>query len=106
MAQKVIAVIGATGAQGGGLVSAILKDGAFAVRALTRDPSKPSATVSASGRRKASLPAFGSGRTSRGSWMVLVSSGVVGHTAHLPMVMPASLVRASISTNLACCVHS
>jgi uncharacterized protein YbjT (DUF2867 family) len=38
--QKVIAVAGATGAQGGGLARAILADpeGGFAVRALTRDP--------------------------------------------------------------------
>ena len=38
--KKIIAVIGATGAQGGGLVRAILADpsGGFAVRALTRDP--------------------------------------------------------------------
>ncbi len=37
--RKVIAVLGATGAQGGGLVRAILSDtsGEFAVRALTRD---------------------------------------------------------------------
>ncbi len=37
---RIIAVVGATGAQGGGLVRAILEDpeGAFAVRALTRDP--------------------------------------------------------------------
>jgi uncharacterized protein YbjT (DUF2867 family) len=36
---KIIAVVGATGAQGGGLVRAILEDeeGVFAVRALTRD---------------------------------------------------------------------
>jgi uncharacterized protein YbjT (DUF2867 family) len=40
MARKIIAVAGATGAQGGGLVRAILADpgGGFAVRALTRDP--------------------------------------------------------------------
>ncbi len=39
--RKVIAVVGATGAQGGGLARAILADpgGGFAVRALTRDPS-------------------------------------------------------------------
>ncbi len=39
MTKKIIAVVGATGAQGGGLVRAILADesGAFAVRALTRD---------------------------------------------------------------------
>lgn len=40
MATKTIAVVGATGAQGGGLVRAILADpsGGFAARALTRDP--------------------------------------------------------------------
>jgi len=41
MTKKVIAVAGATGAQGGGLVRAILadKEGGFAARAITRDPS-------------------------------------------------------------------
>jgi uncharacterized protein YbjT (DUF2867 family) len=40
MADKsIIAVLGATGSQGGGLARAALADGAFAVRALTRDPS-------------------------------------------------------------------
>ena len=40
MAGKIIAVAGATGAQGGGLVRAILADksGGFTARALTRDP--------------------------------------------------------------------
>lgn len=40
MSQKTIAVIGATGAQGGGLVRAILNDpdGGFAARAVTRNP--------------------------------------------------------------------
>ena len=40
MNKKIIAVVGATGAQGGGLVRAILNDpsGGFAVRAITRDP--------------------------------------------------------------------
>jgi uncharacterized protein YbjT (DUF2867 family) len=40
MEKKTIAVLGATGAQGGGLVRAILADprGGFAVRAITRDP--------------------------------------------------------------------
>jgi uncharacterized protein YbjT (DUF2867 family) len=39
--KKIIAVIGATGAQGGGVVRAILNDhdGLFAARAITRDPS-------------------------------------------------------------------
>jgi uncharacterized protein YbjT (DUF2867 family) len=43
--KKVIAVVGATGAQGSGLVRAILGDphGGFAVRALTRDPNSASA---------------------------------------------------------------
>ncbi len=38
--KKIIAILGATGSQGGGLARAILKDrmGVFAVRALTRDP--------------------------------------------------------------------
>jgi uncharacterized protein YbjT (DUF2867 family) len=40
VSKKTIAVVGATGAQGGGLVRAILADpsGGFAARALTRDP--------------------------------------------------------------------
>lgn len=40
MQKKIIAVVGATGAQGGGLARAILadQDGEFAVRALTRKP--------------------------------------------------------------------
>jgi uncharacterized protein YbjT (DUF2867 family) len=43
--KKIIAVIGSTGTQGGGLVRAILADpnGGFAVRAITRDPNKDSA---------------------------------------------------------------
>ena len=50
--KKVIAVVGATGAQGGGLARAILADanGGFAVRAITRDPGKDSAkALAASG---------------------------------------------------------
>src|SRR5438046_91349 len=40
--KKTIAVVGATGAQGGGVARAILADpdGGFTVRAVTRDPSK------------------------------------------------------------------
>ena len=43
--KKVIAVLGATGAQGGGLVRAILNDpsGEFAARAITRDANSPKA---------------------------------------------------------------
>ena len=43
--KKIIAVVGATGAQGGGLCRAILADaaGEFACRAITRDPSKDNA---------------------------------------------------------------
>ena len=42
---KIIAVVGSTGSQGGGLCRAILADpsGGFAVRAITRDPSKDKA---------------------------------------------------------------
>ena len=45
MSKKVIAVTGATGAQGGGLVRAILADaaGGFTVRAITRDVNSPKA---------------------------------------------------------------
>ena len=45
MSARTIAVVGATGAQGGGLVRAILNDseGRFSVRALTRDPSSDKA---------------------------------------------------------------
>jgi uncharacterized protein YbjT (DUF2867 family) len=44
-AKKIIAVVGATGAQGGGLARSILADpaGEFAVRAITRDPSSDKA---------------------------------------------------------------
>jgi uncharacterized protein YbjT (DUF2867 family) len=43
--KKIIAVTGATGAQGGGLARAILDDpsGEFALRAVTRDPGKDAA---------------------------------------------------------------
>jgi uncharacterized protein YbjT (DUF2867 family) len=43
--KKIIAIVGSTGAQGGGLARAILADpnGGFAVRAITRDPSKDKA---------------------------------------------------------------
>ena len=46
--KKIIAVIGATGAQGGGLVRAILNDkeaSPFSIRALTRNPNKETAEV-------------------------------------------------------------
>ncbi|HEX7081841.1 MAG TPA: NmrA/HSCARG family protein [Gammaproteobacteria bacterium] len=49
--KKIIAVVGSTGAQGGGLCRAILADpsGGFACRAITRDPSKDQAKVLADG---------------------------------------------------------
>ena len=40
---KIIAVVGATGGQGGGLARAILDDGKFALRALTRNPDSDAA---------------------------------------------------------------
>jgi len=47
--KKIIAVLGATGSQGSGLVSAILADpnGGFGARAVTRDPSKDKAKAMA-----------------------------------------------------------
>ncbi|XP_073504703.1 nmrA-like family domain-containing protein 1 [Phyllobates terribilis] len=41
--KKVIVVFGATGAQGGSVSAALLDDGGFEVRAVTRDTSKPAA---------------------------------------------------------------
>lgn len=38
MTKKLVVVMGATGAQGGSLVQALLKDGSYAVRAVSRDP--------------------------------------------------------------------
>lgn len=48
--KKIIAVTGATGSQGGGLVRAIMADrgGPFTARALTRDPKSDRARASAS----------------------------------------------------------
>ncbi|KAM5334832.1 nmrA-like family domain-containing protein 1 [Glossophaga mutica] len=43
--KKVIAVFGATGAQGGSVAKAILESKKFAVRALTRDVTRPNALV-------------------------------------------------------------
>ncbi|MEP7304992.1 MAG: NmrA/HSCARG family protein [Acidobacteriota bacterium] len=43
--EKVIAVVGATGAQGGALVRAILRGTDFVARALTRDPGAPKARL-------------------------------------------------------------
>ncbi len=40
MEKKIIAVIGATGSQGKGVINSILKDGTFKARAVTRNPEK------------------------------------------------------------------
>ena len=40
MEKQIIAVIGATGYQGSGVVDALIKDGTFKVRAITRNPDK------------------------------------------------------------------
>ena len=54
MAKKTIAVVGATGAQGGGLVRAILADpsGEFAARALTRDATQREGEGAGDARRR------------------------------------------------------
>jgi len=41
--KKIIAVMGATGTQGGGVLRSLIKDGTFAVRAVTRNPGSPAA---------------------------------------------------------------
>jgi uncharacterized protein YbjT (DUF2867 family) len=40
MKKKIIAVVGATGLQGKGVVNALIKEGSFKVRAITRNPNK------------------------------------------------------------------
>ncbi|MBK7337462.1 MAG: NmrA family NAD(P)-binding protein [Saprospirales bacterium] len=40
MEKKIIAVVGATGLQGKGVVNALIKAGSFKVRAITRNPDK------------------------------------------------------------------
>lgn len=40
MGKKIIAVVGATGLQGKGVVNALIKEGSFKVRAITRNPNK------------------------------------------------------------------
>ena len=40
MEKRIIAVVGASGQQGKGVVNALVKNGAFAVRAITRNPEK------------------------------------------------------------------
>lgn len=42
-AKHIIVVFGATGKQGGSVVQALLRDGKYAVRGVTRDVSKPAA---------------------------------------------------------------
>ena len=42
-AKPIVAVVGATGAQGGAVVDSLLADGTFTVRALTRDPNSAKA---------------------------------------------------------------
>ena len=43
MSQKTIAVLGATGVQGGSVVQALLKDKSWKIRGITRDTSKDAA---------------------------------------------------------------
>jgi uncharacterized protein YbjT (DUF2867 family) len=43
MSQPLILVFGATGAQGGSVVDSLLKTGAYAIRAVTRNPQSENA---------------------------------------------------------------
>lgn len=43
MSNKIISVVGATGTQGGSVISALLKDGKYTIRALTRNPNSDAA---------------------------------------------------------------
>jgi hypothetical protein len=45
MAKKVVTVVGATGTQGGSFIKALLEDRMYTIRAITRDPSSPSAKI-------------------------------------------------------------
>ncbi len=45
MSKELVVVTGATGKQGGSVVSALLKDGKFKVRAVTRDANSANAEV-------------------------------------------------------------
>ncbi len=58
--KKIIAVVGSTGAQGGGLARAILNDpsSGFAARALTRDPGSERAKELAQRGARRGTPLF------------------------------------------------
>ena len=43
MGNKIVAVVGATGAQGGSVVDALLKEGGYSIRAITRNPGSENA---------------------------------------------------------------
>jgi len=64
---KIVVVIGATGLQGGSVVTSLLKEGGFKVRALTRNPENDQAKalaargveiIKATGRISFSLSSF------------------------------------------------
>jgi len=71
--KRIIAVLGATGAQGGGLVRAILNDpnGGFAVRAITRDVGSVKAKELAKAGPKSSRPMWMMRRVSSGRFRAL-----------------------------------
>ncbi len=54
--KKLIAVIGATGQQGGAVLRALQASGQFKLRALTRDPGKASRTRRGSRRSRPGPP--------------------------------------------------
>jgi len=55
MSKKIIAVVGATGRQGGGMIDVLLKDGTFAVRAITRDTGSDKAKGKSTTHQRASI---------------------------------------------------
>src|SRR5436309_2780107 len=48
MTQKIISVVGATGVQGRSVIDALLKDGTYSIRAITRNPDSNTAKTLAS----------------------------------------------------------
>ncbi len=69
--KKLIAVIGATGQQGGGVVRVLQANGQFKVRALTRNPDK---------HREPMAPAKDGFRASCAGWRLVGTEGQRWHS--------------------------